>query len=68
MDMKSLTNVLGKELADSRAECLCLLLVVMMEDDIEQGGGTGEDGGGGAGELLSLLPVEDCGRAFGEAG
>jgi hypothetical protein len=35
MDMKSLTNVLGKELADSQAECLRLLLVVMMEDDIE---------------------------------
>ena len=35
MDMKSLTNVLGKELADSRAECLRLLLVVMMEDDVE---------------------------------
>jgi hypothetical protein len=35
MDMKSLTNVLGKELADSRAECLHLLLVVMMVDDVE---------------------------------
>jgi hypothetical protein len=35
VDMKSLTNVLGKELADSRADCLRLLLVVMMDDDVE---------------------------------
>ena len=35
MDTKLLTNVLGKELADSQEECLHLLLVVMMEDDVE---------------------------------
>ena len=60
MDVKSLTKVVGKELALWQAEYLHfvpVLLVVMMEGDTEQGGMIEEDCGGDSAGLGWSLPV-----------